>query len=110
MTFNDLTKNFTQVALNKKQKVQMMMVMALGLIALPAMAATTGAEFQQMAEMVIGWIEGWLGVMLAITCFSIGIAVGVTKQTLMPAIVGIGFALACVMGPSIIQAMFTAII
>ena len=96
--------------MSKKQKIQLAAMLFLGLVAIPTMAATTGTEFQAMAEMIVGWIEGWLGVLLAIAAFSLGVCVGLVKQTLMPAIVGVGFALACVMGPGIIQGIFTAVI
>ncbi len=97
-------------AMSKKQKIQFAAMCLLGLVAFPTLAASTGTEFQAMAEMVIGWIEGYLGILLAITALSIGIAAGVMKSTIMPAIVGIAVALACVMGPGIIQGIFTAVI
>ena len=91
-------------------KKQAIFTAVLLVMAVPAMAATTGTEFQAMAEMVIGWIEGWLGVLLAVSALGLGVAVGLAKQTLMPAIVGFGFALTCVMGPGIVQGIFTAVI
>ena len=97
-------------AMTKKQKIQFAVMCFLGLVAIPTMAATTGTEFQAMADMVIGWVEGYLGILLAVTALTIGIAAGVMKSTIMPAIVGIAVALACVMGPGIIQGIFTAVI
>ena len=93
---------------NKQQAI--LAILCMCMIAGPATAATTGSEFQAMAEMVIGWIEGWLGVLLSIAALGLGVAIGLAKQTLIPAIVGIGFALTCVMGPGIIQGVFTAVI
>lgn len=75
-----------------------------------AMAAKTGSEFQKFANMVKGWAEGYLGMALALTAFLIGLAVGLMKQTVMPAIVGLGVALFATMGPGIIMSMFTAVI
>lgn len=75
-----------------------------------AMAAKTGTEFKKFADMVKGWSEGYLGMALALTAFLIGMAVGLMKQTVMPAIVGLGVALFATMGPGIIMSMFTAVI
>lgn len=75
-----------------------------------AMAGTSGAEFKETAEMVVGWAEGYLGIMLAIVAFIIGGLVGLMKSTMMPMIVGIGFAMAFTLAPTIIQSMFTAVI
>ncbi|HGO8966182.1 TPA: TraA family conjugative transfer protein [Neisseria meningitidis] len=75
-----------------------------------AMAATTGAEFKGLADMVSGWSEGYLGMSLGLTAFLIGLAVGLMKQTVMPCIVGLGVCLAATLGPGIIKGMFTLII
>ena len=42
---------------------------ALALTANLAMAATTGAEFKGLADMVTGWSEGYLGMALGLTAF-----------------------------------------
>lgn len=85
-------------------------VVALALTANLAMAATTGAEFKGLADMVSGWSEGYLGMALGLTAFLIGLAVGLMKQTIMPCIVGLGVGLAATLGPSIIKGMFTLIV
>lgn len=85
-------------------------VIALALTANLAMAATTGAEFKGLADMVSGWSEGYLGMALGLTAFLIGLAVGLMKQTIMPCIVGLGVGLAATLGPSIIKGMFTLIV
>ena len=95
----------------KKYKVaQYAAVIALALTANVAMAATTGAEFKGLADMVTGWSEGYLGMALGLTAFLIGLAVGLMKQTIMTCIVGLGVGLAATLGPGIIKGMFTLII
>ena len=74
-------------------------VVALALTANLAMAATTGAEFKGLADMVSGWSEGYLGMALGLTAFLIGLAVGLMKQTIMPCIVGLGCWPGCNIGP-----------
>lgn len=75
-----------------------------------AMAAQTGQEFQSLSTMLKGWAEGYLGLALALAAFVIGLAIGLMKQTIMPAVVGIGVGLAATMGPAIIGSFFTAVI
>lgn len=95
----------------KQTKVaKLVAVVALALTANLAMAATTGAEFKGLADMVSGWSEGYLGMALGLTAFLIGLAVGLMKQTIMPCIVGLGVGLAATLGPSIIKGMFTLIV
>lgn len=95
---------------NQRKAVKVAATIALGLVASSAMAATTGQEFKGLADMLKGWSEGYLGLALGLTAFVIGLAVGLMKQTIMPALVGIGVALAATLGPGIISSMFTAII
>ena len=75
-----------------------------------AMAATTGAEYKKVADMIKGWAEGYLGMTLALAAFIIGLAIGLMMQTIMPAVVGIGVCLAATLGPGIIISFFTAVI
>ena len=85
-------------------------VVALALTANLAMAATTGAEFKGLADMVSGWAEGYLGMALGLTACVLGLAGGVMKQTILPCIVGLGVGLAATLGPGIIKGMFTLIV
>ncbi len=102
------------LGLDNQQRHQLKLMLAFtfvfALMSALSQAATTGTEWQAMADMVIGWIEGYLGIFLAVASFSIVIVIGISKGTAMPALVGIAVAICCVMGPSIIQGMFTAVI
>lgn len=98
-------------AWKQKQNVaKTMALVAMSALAANAMAAQTGQEFRGISTMLSGWTTGGLGLTLALAAFVIGLAVGIMKQTIMPAVVGIGVALAATLGPGIIQAMFTAVI
>lgn len=96
--------------LTQRNAAKVAFLMAVGLAASSAMAATTGAEFQALANMLKGWAEGYLGLALGLAAFVVGLAVGLMKQTIMPCLVGLGVALAATLGPGIIQSMFTAVI
>lgn len=91
---------------NLKQKATLATVLMASIGA--AHAGNGGTEFNNLSTMLRNWSEGGLGLALALAAFIIGLAVGLVKQTVMPAIVGIGVALFASMGPGIIAAMFTA--
>jgi len=71
---------------------------------------TTGTEFLDLFNMLVGWAEGYLGKALAIGAFIVGAIIGFAKSTAMPALVGIVFAIVFGLGPTIINGMFTAVI
>ena len=97
--------------MNSRKNANLMFIAAaLAVTAGTAVAATTGTEFNGLVTMLRGWAEGGLGLALAMAAFLIGLAVGLMKQTVMPAVVGIGVALFATLGPGIIASMFTAII
>jgi len=75
-----------------------------------AMAGTTGTEFANMYNLILGWATGYLGKALAIAAFLFGAGFGVAKQTILPAVLGIVFALVFAVGPGIINGMLAATI
>jgi conjugal transfer pilus assembly protein TraA len=83
-------------------------VLALGTGA--AMAGTTGNEFAAMYNLILGWAEGYLGKAMAIAAFLFGAGFGVAKQTILPAVLGVVFALVFAVGPGIINGMLAATI
>ena len=82
----------------------------LALAATAATAGTSGTEFQGLHTTLTGWTEGFLGKALAIAAFLFGAGMGVAKQTVVPAILGVVFALVFSVGPDIINTMMTAVI
>ncbi|MBK6616125.1 TraA family conjugative transfer protein [Ottowia sp.] len=87
-----------------KPAVAAVMVLAAG----ASMAGTTGNEFQSMYNLILGWAQGYLGKAMAIAAFLFGAGFGVAKQTILPAVLGIVFALVFAVGPGIIAGMLTA--
>lgn len=65
-------------------------------------------EFESLNNELLGWMNGALGKMLAITMLLMGMALGVAKGSPMPAITGIAFALFLNTGPSLIANVFGA--
>lgn len=89
--------------------------LALALIALPEVAAAAAgggaggeAEFGSIYTWIKGIITGTLGRFLAMAAFVIGLAMGIVRQSIIAAVIGIAFAIALAYGPSVIEGVFTA--
>jgi conjugal transfer pilus assembly protein TraA len=75
-----------------------------------AFAGTTGTEFLNFYNLVLGWAEGYLGRGLAIASLIIGVGIGMVRGTIMPAMVGVGIALIFAVGPSVVNGIVSAVI
>jgi conjugal transfer pilus assembly protein TraA len=73
-----------------------------------AYAGTTGTEFKAFYDLIDGWTTGYLGKGLALSAFLLGAALGMVKGTMLPALVGVGFAIMFTVGPSVITGMLSA--
>lgn len=73
-----------------------------------ANAGTTGTEFQAAYDMLVGWIGGYLGKIIALAFFVVGMFMGVVRQNLMAAGVSIACAFAMVITPTILDGLLTA--
>jgi conjugal transfer pilus assembly protein TraA len=75
----------------------------------PAFAKTANADepFKVFMDTVVGWTQGPLGVGLATTMLLMGGAVGVAKNSPMPALSGIAGAAFLNYGPDIIKSIMT---
>jgi len=72
-----------------------------------ALGGTTGTEFQSIYTKVKGWSTGYLGRLLALCTFVIGLGASIMRQTLFPALTGIGVALVVSLGPALIEGIAT---
>ena len=75
-----------------------------------AVAGTTGSEFGELYNILLGWTTGFLGKAMAFAAFLFGAGYGVANQTIVPAILGIVFALVFAIGPGVIQGMMSALV
>ena len=57
-----------------------------------------------------GWLEGSMGRMFSVGALAVGLAIGIVKQSVMSVAVGTGIALAASAGPTVMGAIFTAVI
>ncbi len=72
-----------------------------------ALGGTTGTEFQSIYTKIKGWSTGYLGRLLALCTFVIGLGASIMRQTLFPALTGIGVALVVSLGPALIEGIAT---
>lgn len=72
--------------------------------------ALAGADssFNIVVTMLRDWTEGSLGQLFAIGSFTTGLATTIMRGSLMPAVVGLGVAMAAAWGPGILNGMFSA--
>lgn len=69
---------------------------------------TGGAEFQTFYNFILGAATGYLGRSIAIVGGLIGLGIGAGSGKAMPALIGMFLAVFGVLGPSIVNAMFTS--
>ena len=70
---------------------------------------TAGAGSGPVGTMT-GWLQGSMGRMFAIGALAVGLGIGIVKQSVMSVAVGTGIALAASAGPTVLSAIFTAVI
>ncbi len=109
---NATMKAASAVDANHKNLLLMLLVMtAFYATAAVAGTGTSGAsEFQGIYDQVYEWTTGYLGMTIALFAFLLGLGVGVARQSPIPAISGVVFALFVAFGPEIIEGIATAVI
>lgn len=77
------------------------------ILASAASAGTSGAEFQDAYDLLVGWIEGFFGRALAIAFLLVGLFMGIARQNLMACGVSIAVAFGLVITPTILDNILT---
>ena len=72
------------------------------------LAGTGGTEFQSTYDMLISWMTGLLGRIIAIAFIIVGLIAGVARQSIMSFAIGIAAGLGIFMAPDIIDAVVSA--
>jgi conjugal transfer pilus assembly protein TraA len=93
-----------------KNKHAILVAGVMAMTAIGATAGTTGSEFQGLHTLLTGWASGYLGRSIAIAAFLLGAGFGVAKQTILPAVLGLVFAVVFLVGPGVIDSMLSAVI
>lgn len=69
---------------------------------------TGGAEFQAFYDFIVAAATGYLGRSIAIVGGLIGLGIGAGSGKALPALIGLFLAIFGVVGPTVINAMFTS--
>jgi conjugal transfer pilus assembly protein TraA len=78
------------------------------MLPLQAMAGAGGTEFTQVYDQLTGWANGTLGKVLGVSALLVGLGVGVIKQSVIAAVVGIAMALTAGFGPGVIDGVISS--
>ncbi len=79
------------------------------LIAIPeASAGGGGAEFQEVYDTLVEWVEGVLGKIVTIALIVAGVGVGIARQSIAAFGIGIASALGFANAPTIVDNIVTA--
>lgn len=73
-----------------------------------ASAGAGGTEFTQVYDQLTGWSNGTLGKTLGLAALLVGLGVGVIKQSVIAAVVGIAMALTAGFGPGVIDGVISS--
>lgn len=98
------------IKLNAFSKKNALTALVLLAAAAAVTAGTTGTEFQGFYNLMTSWTSGFLGKGIALAAFLLGAGMGVAKQTILPAVLGIVFAVVFSVGPGVITGMMSATI
>ena len=72
-----------------------------------AHAGTSGTEFQDAYDLILGWLGGYLGRAIALCFFVIGIFMGVARQNLMAGGIAVAAAFSIAIMPGILDGVLT---
>lgn len=78
------------------------------LLSTDAFAGTEGAEFDGLYDIIVGWMQGTLGRIIALVAILVGLAAGAFRQNYMAAVGGVVLGLALFFAPGIIGTFMTA--
>lgn len=102
-------KSFKSIESNMARTLQLGLLMAVAAtIPMQAMAGAGGGEFTQVYDQLTGWSNGILGKVLGVSALLVGLGVGVIKQSVIAAVVGIAMALTAGFGPGVIDGVITS--
>lgn len=99
----------TQIKQSTINKLQLCMLVGIAAsLPISAMAGAGGGEFTQVYDQLTGWANGILGKVLGVAALLVGLGVGVIKQSVIAAVVGIAMALTAGFGPGVIDGVITS--
>ena len=95
--------------LNRRQILVVSSLMFLGMTAAAQVHAGTGGdEFKDLYDQLMGWVQGTLGKVVAVSMILVGIIAGVARQSIMAFAVGIAAGLGLYYAPTVIDKTLSA--
>jgi len=73
-------------------------------------AGTDDTQFQEIYSTLTSWSTGYLGKVISIGAFLVGVAMGIVRQSITAVVTGLGTALAVSYSPTVIDTIVTALI
>lgn len=98
----------------KKQKAMVVLMIIVGLVAVPAVGIAGGAsgghedDFSEIWDVLVDWTQGVLGRIVALTMILVGIVMGVARQSIMAFVMGPAAGMGLFYASDIINAIMTA--
>lgn len=83
-------------------------LVAAAFVPLQGFAGAGGTEFTQVYDQLTGWSNGTLGKVLGVAALLVGLGVGVIKQSVIAAVVGVAMALTAGFGPGVIDGVISS--
>lgn len=93
---------------NENAVLNYAVAVSLMLCATLASAGAGGTEFTQIYDQLSGWVNGTLGKTIGVASLLVGLGIGVIKQSVMAAVVGVSISLVAGFGPDVIDGVITA--
>lgn len=89
----------------------LLVLLVLSLLIGSAYAGTDGAvEFQGIYDKLKGWVGGYLGKLIALFAFMVGLFYGAVKQNFIVALGGVGIAIMVAVMPSLMEGLVGGVI
>ncbi len=95
---------------NPRPRALTLVLLAFALAPCLAQAGVGGAEFDTIYTTLTDWAQGTLGRVIALGMILVGLGIGVIRQSIMGAIVGVAGGLALFNAPDIIDGIVGAVI
>jgi conjugal transfer pilus assembly protein TraA len=101
---------FTIDLRNSERRALTLALLGLALAPCIAQAGVGGGEFDTIYTTLTDWAQGTLGRVIALGMILVGLGIGVIRQSIMGAIVGVAGGLALFNAPDIIDGIVGAVI
>lgn len=97
--------------LNRKQVTMLGFLLFITLLWVSSShAGTGGEEFKELYDQLMGWVQGTLGKVVAVSMILVGIIAGVARQSIMAFAIGIAAGLGLYYAPTVIDKTLSATI